>query len=147
MTIVAAGSTPFIMLIKHLEADAVFPGLIGTVYPRLDQDVAAQMPAAGKLNGRAPFAIVREGADLAPPGQNHRITYTIEIHAQPSDGRKVIKKAIQRAEWILDDVLWDVATDDLRVPIGSHWQSTQGPYADPLYKTIKYVGQLVLVAH
>lgn len=147
MTVVAAGTSPFVMLIKHLEADAELSGLIGVVYPRLDQPAGKQMPEAGKGNGSAPFAIVREGTDLAPPGQNHRVTYQLEFHCQPADGRRKIRKAIQRAEWILDDVNWDAATDDLRVPIASHWQSTQGPYTDPLYSTIKFVGQLVLVAH
>lgn len=147
MTIVAAGTSPFVMLIRHLEQDEAFSALIGTVYPRLDQPVGQQMPQEGRITGREPFAIVREGTDQAPPGQNHRITYTIEVHGQPQEGRRKLKRAIQQAEWILDDVDWEDATDDLRVPIRSHWQNTQGPYPDPLYNTIKIIGQLVLVAH
>lgn len=145
--IVAAGPTPFIMLIKHLEADAEFSGLISTIYPRLELDVAQQMPATGGVNGAGPFAIVREALDLAPPGQNHRLTFTIELHAQPSQGRKVIKRAAEQAEWILDERDWEDATESIRVPIRSFWQSTQGPYGDALYKTTKIIGQLMLVAH
>lgn len=145
---VASAATPFVQVIEHLAHDAPFVALMsGGIYPRLDLEVAKQMPQPANANGK-PLCIVRELTDVEERvGGNHRITFTLDLHDLPAHGRKTIKLAAERAEWLFDGRLWLPATASLRIPMRSWWQSTQGPYPDGTYKTIKLISQFYCIAH
>lgn len=140
--VVASGPDIFSQALLHLSADATLMALApGGILPRLDRPPATQLtPAASGA-----FVLVLELDPFTPLGPNQpgRAALAFEAHTLPGNGRRDIRKIVERIEWLFDGVIWQPCTDSIRNPLKSHWLSTsKGVLPDTTYHTIKYFGML-----
>ncbi len=144
--IVAAAENQLTQIIRHLQGDAQFSArMTGGVFPDLTKKPGEDLPTAGN----APFAYVIDG-DPAPMGIGGNVLtlVRVELHDLPAHGPYTIKQAAERLERLFDDPdeIGEL-TDSIRVPLTARWMGATRPLPDMLWKTIKIVCTLRLVAH
>ncbi len=143
--IVAAAENQLAQIIRHLQGDAQFMALMtGGVFPDLTKKPGEDLPTAGDC----PFTYVIDG-DPAPMGLGGNVLslVRVELHDLPAHGPYTISQAAERLELLFDDPEIAQLTGSIRVPLTARWTGATRPLPDVLWKTIKIVCTLRLVAH
>jgi hypothetical protein len=95
--------------------------------------------------GVAPFLWVRELSEAQENATgNLLVSFVVEAHDVPDNGRYVIRQAIERVEWITDFVEWERPSSSIRIPLHSHWRGMLGPLSDEGWNTQKYLGTVTV---